>query len=619
MKFTRSLSIKAVLCAASMATLLSSQTSQAVDVNKANNTNALNLPGSWVGGVVPTGSEVALWDSTVLGANTTVLGDNLAFQGIRVADPGGAAIINATGGFILSLGSAGIDMSAATQNFALRSNVALTSNQNWTVASGRTLEIGDTGSSITGSHSVNLSGTGVLSFRNSGMFTDAATNLVLSGGINLVSTNARILTSQVTFAGATNFGESAVARQTISLQGNTVVNAGTHNVTLRDTVETDIALAFNGTGYSVTGPGNLRFLNGNASGVIRVNIGNTVDTASIAADMTIGNNVRMVFGASNQFTTASDITVESGGFLTLNANAGASSVYNQTIGSLQGAGTVERNGGNASIVTLTIDGGLATGTTTFSGVVQDGGVSGRIAITKAGANTQVFSGANTYTGQTQINGGTLLINGTHVDAGLVSTGQGYGSSTDGHFRVAASARLGGSGRIEGNNSQSNSNMVLVQSGGTLAPGASIGTLVLDGANISGTNARVLNMAAGAEFVFELAGNGGTPERVDFWNYVDGDFLLNDNAINLSLSGPVVAGNYTVDIIRFFSDNGTTEIASGIGSGLVLGTTDPNISGASIIYGTDVISINFTTIPEPTTFLLLAAGGLATMVLRRRRA
>ncbi len=611
--------IKAVLGVASLASLLSLQSIHAVDINKANNATALNATGSWVGGSVPTNTDVAVWDSNVVAANTTVLGSDLAFQGFRIASPGGTAIINATGGFILSLGSAGIDMTAATQNFALRSNVALTSNQNWTVASGRTLEIGETGSAITGNFDVNLSGPGILSFRNSGMFTNAGTNLALSGGITLYSTNARILTSKVTFAGNTGFGRNDTGGQTISLQGNSVVNAGTQDVTLRDSVDTDVALAFTGASYSVTGPGNLRFLNGNAAGVIRVTIGNTDNTASISADMTIGNNVRMVFGGLNQFTTASDITVESGGFLTLNNNTGSSGVTLQTIGSLAGAGTVERNGSNASISSLTINGGVSTGTTTFSGVIQDGGTLGRVAINKAGANTQVFSGANTYTGQTQVTGGSLLVNGTHIEAALV-TNNGYGSSADGHYLVGAGGTLGGSGRIAGFNNQTNSNMILVQNGGTLAPGASIGTLVLDGGNISGTGAKVLNMAAGAEFDFELAGSGGTPDQIDFWNYTVGDLLFNANAINLTLTGPVMAGTYTVDIIRFFGDGGVTPIASGLTSGLVLGTIDPNLSGTpTIIYGTNAISIQYTTIPEPTAALLLAGTGLAALLLRRRRA
>src|SRR5688572_29681622 len=60
------------------------------DVLKDNNTNALNTPTSWVGGVVPGDLDIALWDSTVLGANSSAIGGSLSWCGIRVTNPGGA-------------------------------------------------------------------------------------------------------------------------------------------------------------------------------------------------------------------------------------------------------------------------------------------------------------------------------------------------------------------------------------------------------------------------------------------------------------------------------------------------------------------------------------------------
>ena len=43
-------------------------------VTKANNQVDLNLAGSWLGGVAPGSANIALWDSTVTGINTVVLG-----------------------------------------------------------------------------------------------------------------------------------------------------------------------------------------------------------------------------------------------------------------------------------------------------------------------------------------------------------------------------------------------------------------------------------------------------------------------------------------------------------------------------------------------------------------
>src|SRR5437870_4237945 len=56
---------------------------------KANNTTNLNATGSWSGGVVPGSGDIALWDSTVTGANTVSLGANLNFGEIQINNPGG--------------------------------------------------------------------------------------------------------------------------------------------------------------------------------------------------------------------------------------------------------------------------------------------------------------------------------------------------------------------------------------------------------------------------------------------------------------------------------------------------------------------------------------------------
>ena len=80
---------------------------------------------------------------------------------------------------------------------------------------------------------------------------------------------------------------------------------------------------------------------------------------------------------------------------------------NQTVASLSdgtaGGGTVTNSG--AYVATLTL--APATGSTTFSGVIQDG--SGPTALTLDGNGTQVLAGANTYSGLTTITEGTLQI------------------------------------------------------------------------------------------------------------------------------------------------------------------------------------------------------------------
>ena len=98
--------------------------------------------------------------------------------------------------------------------------------------------------------------------------------------------------------------------------------------------------------------------------------------------------------------------------------------------------------------TLTLD---AVGNVTIDEIMQGSG-----GLTKTGAGTLTLSPSNTYGGATTVNAGRLLINGTHTGAGLITVNNGT---------------LGGRGTV---------GPVTVNSGGTLAPGESIGTFTVNG-------------------------------------------------------------------------------------------------------------------------------------------
>jgi fibronectin-binding autotransporter adhesin len=229
-------------------------------------------------------------------------------------------------------------------------------------------------------------------------------------------------------------------------------------------------------------------------------------------------------------------------------------------------------------------------------------IGGTGSLTKAGAGSLTLGGNNIYTGATTVSAGTLLVNGTHI---ATTGGAGYTVSNSG-------STLGGTGRLAINGS------VSVASTAILAPGASIGTLTLDGVNTAGN---VLNMIAGSRFGFELDGSGGTPDQLVFWNYLDGDLSLPGSTIDLSVLGTQTPGSYSVDIFRFFSDAGSAATTHAFSSGLTIGTLGTGISTASIDWngtGDDnqTIALNYTVIPEPSAALLGSLGLL--FLLRRRR-
>jgi autotransporter-associated beta strand protein len=150
-------------------------------------------------------------------------------------------------------------------------------------------------------------------------------------------------------------------------------------------------------------------------------------------------------GATNGFNQTSAHVVEAGGILRLNN-------FDATIGSLAGAGTVE-NGGAANARTLTVGGDNSS--TTFSGILQNGGSFG-LAFAKTGTGVLTLSGSSsTNTGTMNVNGGRLLITGT-FDQGvnLGATGVGNGANTTGALYVPAggsyaSATLGIGGNASG--------------------------------------------------------------------------------------------------------------------------------------------------------------------------
>ena len=149
-----------------------------------------------------------------------------------------------------------------------------------------------------------------------------------------------------------------------------------------------------------------------------------------------------------------------------------------TSGSIEGAGTY--NLGSKQLIT-----GLNNLSTVVSGVIADGGAAGGTggSLIKVGTGTLTVSGANTYTGNTAVNGGTLLVNGT-LGSGAVN--------------VSSGAMLGGTGTIGG--------PVTIQDGGILSPGVSPtpGTLTVGPLTLNSSS--ILNYKYGIPNVVDMGVN-----------------------------------------------------------------------------------------------------------------
>lgn len=117
-----------------------------------------------------------------------------------------------------------------------------------------------------------------------------------------------------------------------------------------------------------------------------------------------------------------------------------------------------------------------SGTLVFNRVedlTYGGAISGPGAVTKQAAGRLTLTGIHSYTGPTTVRAGTLLVNGI------------IGNSTV----TVSNGTLGGLGLIRG--------PVIIRSGGTLAPGVSIGALIISNSlNLAGNTVMELNAAAG---------------------------------------------------------------------------------------------------------------------------
>ena len=182
--------------------------------------------------------------------------------------------------------------------------------------------------------------------------------------------------------------------------------------------------------------------------------GVTTNAGAINGDVEISGGTVVMTATGTLQPTAT--TAISGGTLDL----GGTEQPGETLA--QSGGTVKTGGMHVHTYRLT-GGTLAADATleatTFD--MQAGTVSGVLrgpgALIKTTPGTVTLSGANTYIGPTNVNGGTLIVNGSLVSAVTVNAG----------------GTLGGVGSIG----------PLTVNGGVLAPGNSIGTLTVNG-NVS---------------------------------------------------------------------------------------------------------------------------------------
>jgi len=413
--------------------------------------------------------------------------------------------------------------------------------------------------------------------------TTGNAKVTATGFTGLAASTNGATTSNLSFGVNTTTAGSLASTATLSLVSNANGVSGLSNGTA--TVEgSPAAITTTGEVYSGLSTWNT---NGSSSwGTLASGFGANwgANQGSPGLDATFNKDDTATFGnvlTSGTATVSLDGASPSLKAITFNNTNGAS--YLITQGS-SGSLTLNNGGSNATVTNDNgnheISAGVTLSSNTTAAVTNSGNtltLSGPIAgsgnLTKDGAGTLALTNTNTYTGATNVNDGTLLINGsTHASSAV---------------GVANGAALGGDGTV-GGNATFNNGSIFAWNLSVTDPSSKDSITAADTFAVTG-NLVDGDAVGGSVFKVLLAGNQSFADT--FWT-------TSHTWSNVLTSGNSLALESLFTGFSYANANGSTSAPT---------------AGSFSLSGS---ALNFTAVPEPTSALagLLLGAGL----LRRKR-
>ena len=382
----------------------------------------------------------------------------------------------------------------------------------------------------------------------SGTFSGVFQNTTGSLGLIKTGSGTQTLSGANTYTGGTTINGGTLQVTNGGALGSGNVAIGGAGALTFDTSGGSINL--NGT--TITGTGTMNVTGGNTlvfdAGPVNVNL-------SAGAQINLQSGYLESSGSFNGHWTnnQASLDVAIGAVFGLKENQ-------VVVDALTGSGTVRQDhpliDGNTSSLVV----GIANGSGTFSGVIQDS--VGAASLFKTGTGTQTLSGANTYTGTTTLNGGNTRFastGGPAVQGPVLFTSGGFlimdqanqfGPSSTLTFSSTPYAEfaLYGHNQTIAGLSSTNPYAIVENSHSALGAATSDSTLTINQNFNSYYNGYIRDNTGNDSFKLSLVKNGSGNLQLDGGNYYyTGTTTVNNGT--LQISNPAVVANTSTIIVN----------------------------------------------------------------------